>query len=123
MLNRHYEKLVQCDPRLKALVDGAFLGPSSHGDSDSLLDSQLAFRHPKSFNGLAHVYEGLSDQLHSPMSPYPPVQASMRSGSIAPDLETDMRSMDRHTSDISSPSSGTYGYSYYAFVYLNFVVW
>ena len=111
MLNRHYEKLVQCDPRLKALVDGAFLGPTSHGDSDSVLDSQLAFCHPKSFNGLAHVFEGLSDQLHSPMSPYSPMQASMRSGSIVPDLEMDLRSMDRHTSDISSPSSGISAYS------------
>ena len=48
VLNRHYEKLVQCDPRFKALVDGTLSGSSPHYDSsDSAFEGQLVLR-PKS---------------------------------------------------------------------------
>lgn len=119
VLNRHYEKLVQCDPRLKALVDGTLSGSSPHYDSsDSAFEGQSVLR-PKSRSPLTRVFEGYNDQPHSPLSQYSPLQGRMSSSGVIPEMEPEMGSIDMHRNETSSPSSGNYSTLLFLFLVLH----
>ncbi|KAH8965680.1 hypothetical protein BDL97_04G128700 [Sphagnum fallax] len=102
VLNKHYEKLVQCDPHLKALLEGTAVSGSIPlcGHTDSIFEEQSAL-HLSS--PLTHALEGLNYQPQPPSCPYSPLQGRCRRTGVIPKTEAD--SMDMHMSDISSPSS------------------
>ncbi len=109
VLNKHYEKLVQCDPHLKALLEGTAVSRSIPlcDHSDSIFEEQSAL-HLSS--PLTHALEGLIYQPQPPSCPYSPLQGRCRRTGVIPKTEADSRAMDMHMSDISSPSSGTASY-------------
>jgi len=101
VLNRHYEKLVQCDPRLKALVEGTLSGSvARHDASESGVDVQLG----TSRNVLAHVYDGLNERPHSPLSPVSPCSHMAGVGGC-PGLVAELESDAIRRNEQSSPSS------------------
>jgi hypothetical protein len=103
VLNRHYEKLVQCDPRLKALVDGTLSGSAPRYDSsESGVEGPSVLQRTKSRNALGHVYDGFSNRPDSPLSPYSHLQGRTGCPAVAPELESDVLNRSNET---SSPSS------------------
>jgi hypothetical protein len=104
VLNKHYEKLAQCDPHLKALLEGTAVSGSIPlcGHSDSIFEEQSALHLS---TPLAHALEGLNYQSQTPSCAYSPLQGRCRRTGVIPKTEADSRAMDMHMSDISSPSS------------------
>ncbi len=108
MLNKHYEKLVQCDPRLKALVEGTLgIGPSPlYDQSDAMFAGHSPLHLSKTLSPLTNVLEG----YYQPLSAYSSLQGMCKRTGVFPEQEADMGAMDVHMSDISSPTSGTVSY-------------
>ena len=106
VLNRHYEKLVQCDPRLKALVEGTLSGSGGRYESGECgVEGQLVLQHAKARNAMAHVYEGLKERPRSPLSPLSPLSSYSQMqgrGGVMGEMESDMM----RSNETSSPSSG-----------------
>ncbi|KAG0601139.1 hypothetical protein M758_11G086800 [Ceratodon purpureus] len=105
VLNRHYEKLVQCDPRLKALVEGTLSGSGPrYESSESGGEGQSVLQHSKGRNAMAHMYDGLNERPRSPLSPLSPLspysQLQGRSGGVGV-VEADVM----RSNETSSPSS------------------
>jgi hypothetical protein len=103
VLNKHYEKLVQCDPRLKALVEGTLgIGPSPlYDQSDAMFAGHSPLHLSKTFSPLTNVFEG----YYQPLSAYSSLQGMCNRTGVFPEQEADMGAMDVHMSDISSPTS------------------
>lgn len=102
VLNRHYEKLVQCDPRLKALVEGTLSGSGGHYESsESGVEGQPVLQQAKARGAMAmaHVYEGLNE---GPPSPYSHVQGRGGGPGVVPEWESELM----RSNETSSPSSG-----------------
>lgn len=110
VLNRHYEKLVQCDPRLKALVEGTLSGSGARHESiESGVECQSVVQHGKARNGMAHVYDGLNDRPHSPLSPLSsPLSpySQMQGRGSCPGMVEELESDVMRRNEQSSPSSG-----------------
>jgi hypothetical protein len=112
VLNRHYEKLVQCDPRLKALVEGTLSGSAPrYESSEGGVEGQSVVQHSKGRNAMAHVYEGFNERPRSPLSPlsplspYSPYSQGQGSG-VGPGAVGEMEADVMRSNETSSPSSG-----------------
>lgn len=111
VLNRHYEKLVQCDPRLKRLVEGTLqMRPNPDFDhTNSMFDSQHqhlpAHQQPIHQN---NTHDSLKNQQpyiipqHMQMRPNP----GHTLGGMLSDAKPEIRLMKMQSSDLASPSSG-----------------
>ncbi len=109
VLNKHYEKLVQCDPRLKALVEGTLVvGPSLPCDqTDSMFEGWSALHLSKTLSPLTHAFEGLSYQPQMLLSHYSSLQHRHKMTGLIPEPQADSSSVDVQMSNMSSPSYGT----------------
>ncbi|CAK9257150.1 unnamed protein product [Sphagnum jensenii] len=108
VLNKHYEKLLQCDPRLKALVEGTLvIGPSPFFEhSDYMFEGQSAVHLPKTLSHSTYAFEGFNYQPQPLLSPYSFLQGNCKMTGVVPESTADSRLMDMHMSNMSSPSSG-----------------
>ncbi|KAL2644848.1 hypothetical protein R1flu_012435 [Riccia fluitans] len=110
VLNRHYEKLVQCDPRLKALVEGTLqLRPNPDFErSNPVFDSQ--HQHLPAHQQSIHQ-NSAHDSPKNPQSYILPQHVQVRSNSghslqgLIPDGKPEIRLMKMHSGDLASPSS------------------
>jgi hypothetical protein len=108
VLNRHYEKLVQCDPRLKALVEGTLSGSGGrHDGCESGLECQSVPHAGKGRNGMALVYDGVNERPRSPLLPLSPLlpYAQMQGRGACPGMITEVEADAMRRHDQSSPSS------------------
>ncbi|CAK9197477.1 unnamed protein product [Sphagnum troendelagicum] len=107
VLNKHYEKLVQCDPHLKALVEGTLVvGPSLPCDqTDTMFEGWSALHLSKTLSPLAHAFEGLSYQPQMLLSHYSSLQQRHKMTGLIPEPQADSSSVDVQMSNMSSPSS------------------
>ncbi|KAL3698122.1 hypothetical protein R1sor_012198 [Riccia sorocarpa] len=110
VLNRHYEKLVQCDPRLKALVEGTLqLRPNPDFEhSNSAFDSQR--QHLPAHQQQSMHQSPAHDSPKNPQSYILPQHMQMRSNSGhglqgLHEGKPEVRLMKMHSGDLASPSS------------------
>ncbi|CAM6098170.1 unnamed protein product [Calypogeia fissa] len=111
VLNRHYEKLVQCDPRLKALVEGALSKrPSADFEQNSWM-FEGKHQHLPAHQPLGHR-NGALDGNGNELPVFHPRHLLALSGSglvnlggIPTDLKAEVSRIKMQSSDLASPSS------------------
>lgn len=119
-MNRHYEKLVQCDPRLKALAEGAPLTKPMPDFLDInsmawMLDAKRQFQHlPAAHQPIGGHHDGGPDENACDLPiPNPRHLHSLlgtglhHAGALLSDPKSEVKLSKTRSTDLSSSSQGT----------------